>query len=193
MAFLLMALNFPQAAFCQSSVFQHSQKQVLEEYPDLGIKDSAFNIAFVQAVKERRMSSPGFFANSEWPLILAHSIAPERVFLKFTVFQRAKNGALLNSYVGTNGKVEKLVDWAAPSLLDGHRRCDIVVEPGIVWSDEKMMIFVAGLKGYYDNQSGEIAVYSAGDYNYSTVLGAAKTVPRFATSVSLALQLASDQ
>jgi hypothetical protein len=190
-AVLLLAASFAQAcAFGQSTVFDYAQKQALQEYPDLGVKDSVFNVAFLQAVREKTATDPAFFGHGEWPLTLARAIAPDRVYLKFTVFQNVSDGSLLDAYSGTMGEVKKLVDWAAPSLLDGHRRADVKVEPGIIWSGQESMVFVAGLEGYAEKQSGQIAVFAAGEYRYSTLLGISKSVPCYATSASLALQLA---
>lgn len=191
-AILLTTALLSLPARGQSTVLEHAHRQAMQEYPDLAVRDSLFNLVFRRAMEQKRQSDPAFFGNGEWPLILARSIAPERVFLKFTVFQSTPDGALLEAYVGTAGKVAKEVDWGSRNLLDGRRRSNVVVQQGVVWGHQKMMVFVAGLDGYYDKQSGEAAVYPAGDYNYPTVIGAAKRVPRFATSVSLAIKMNSE-
>lgn len=158
-----------------------------EQYPELRDANSLLYRVFSAEADRLRRDNPSFFSDPQWSLTLVHSLVPEQVRLRFTVFQTVSDGALADATIGRFGKVATEVPWADPSVLDGHHRSDIVMKDGIRWSYDKVTVFVLGLKDYSEKQSGEIDAYPAGDYNYSTVLGAAKRVPRFALTASQAI------
>jgi TPR repeat protein len=51
------------------------QAKAVEKYPALGVQGSELNKRFVEAAKDRRKTDPNFFANQQWPLILADDLA----------------------------------------------------------------------------------------------------------------------
>lgn len=61
-------------ASAQTSVGD-SQAQAIKKHPDLGVKGSPLNTRFLQAVADRRKTIPSFFANAQWPLLLADELA----------------------------------------------------------------------------------------------------------------------
>lgn len=160
-----------------------------EQYPELRDANSfLYRVVAAEAARLRR-DNPAFFRDPEWSLKLIHSLVPQRVRLRFRVFQNVSDGALVDANIGRYGRYPTEVDWADPSLLDGHRRSDIVMKDGIRYSNDKITVFVLGLKDYAEKQSGEIDVYPAGDHVYSTVIGAEKRVPRFTLTASQAVSL----
>ena len=185
-ALILLPLVLATATLADT-VDAASWRLAQEQYPELRNAKSFLYRVFAAEAARLRRDNPGFFNDPEWSLKLIHSMVPQRVRLRFTVFQAVSDGALLEATIGKYGRYPTEVDWAAPSLLDGHRRSDIVMKDGIRYSDDKITVFVLGLKSYSEKQSGEIDVYPAGDYNYSTILGAAKRVPRFALTASKAV------
>jgi hypothetical protein len=52
-----------------------SQAKAVKKYPALGVQGSPLNTRFLQAVAERRKTTPAFFANAQWPLLLADELA----------------------------------------------------------------------------------------------------------------------
>lgn len=51
------------------------QAKAVEKYPALGVQGSELNQRFVEAAKDRRKANPNFFANQQWPIILADELA----------------------------------------------------------------------------------------------------------------------
>ena len=195
LSFLLILIS-PSTFLGQSTVLEHAQKQAIEEYPDLAIKDSAFNIAFRQAAQDKLTTDPAYMGHGEWPLTLAHSLAhslgAERELIRYTVFQSVKDGALVKARYGKIITAKKLVDWAAPNPLDGHRRADAKEESEIVWGTSESIVFLVGAESAQSVGEG-IFVYPAGEYHYTTITGQDTSVSRYATSVSLVITVTKNK
>lgn len=54
---------------------QDWQRKAIELYPQLGVAGSPFNQRFVAAYQERKETTPEFFANPQWPVLLARECA----------------------------------------------------------------------------------------------------------------------
>jgi hypothetical protein len=67
------------AALCLTAAAQLTDKQwqakAVEKYPALGVKGSELNKRFIDAYSNRRKTDPAFFANPQWPLVLADELA----------------------------------------------------------------------------------------------------------------------
>jgi hypothetical protein len=50
-------------------------KEAVRLYPELGVKDSTFNRAYLQSYREELQKNPSFFKRVDWPLELAHRTA----------------------------------------------------------------------------------------------------------------------
>jgi S1-C subfamily serine protease len=63
-------------SLCHSQVTEEDWKRkAVEKYPALGVLGSTSNKRFRDAHEERRKANPNFFANPQWPLILADELA----------------------------------------------------------------------------------------------------------------------
>ncbi len=49
----------------------------MRRYPDIGVKDSKWNKAFIAGFEEKKKSDPRFFARASWPVALAEQIRPK--------------------------------------------------------------------------------------------------------------------
>lgn len=70
--FLLSALSLTANA---QTTEQQWQAKAVAKYPTLGAQGSDFNKRFVAAYNKRRASTPAFFTDPRWPLILADELA----------------------------------------------------------------------------------------------------------------------
>ena len=89
----------------------------VQKYPQLGVKDSAFNKRFLEAHTERQSTAPEFFKNPQWPLMLAEELAEQSPdFLKIKALAEQRDAEaqekLGYSYVTGSG-VRKNVTEAA--------------------------------------------------------------------------------
>lgn len=74
------------------------QRKAIQKYPDLGSKGSALNSRFIDEYKRRHETSPGFFADPKWPLILADELAVERRVAESTVFGETSPSAIWREF-----------------------------------------------------------------------------------------------
>lgn len=71
---LLLAVLFGAVAVAQTTD-KEWQTRAVQKYPDLGIQGSDFNKRFVAEHNKRRQTTPAFFADPRWPLLLADELA----------------------------------------------------------------------------------------------------------------------
>jgi hypothetical protein len=71
---LLLASLLSIAAFAQTTD-KDWQAKAVQKYPDLGVQGSDFNQRFVAEYNKRRQTTPSFFTNPQWPLLLADELA----------------------------------------------------------------------------------------------------------------------
>ncbi len=57
---------------------EDAQKEAVRRYPDLGVAGTQMNTEFLALVENYKATTPDFFKNKAWPLILAME-ANERV------------------------------------------------------------------------------------------------------------------
>jgi hypothetical protein len=72
--YILFCAVFVHAGFGENDS-KAWQLKAIAKYPSLGVDGSDFNKRFVAAYSERQKTSPTFFKNSQWPLLLADEIA----------------------------------------------------------------------------------------------------------------------
>ena len=72
----LLALLITCLTVCAQTTELDWQREAIRRYPDLGTKGSELNTAFVAEYQRRRQlaSEASFFANPQWPLILAQEL-----------------------------------------------------------------------------------------------------------------------
>ena len=60
------------------NTLQHWQALAIQKYPALAKQDSELNKRFVEIVAERRKTTPSFFQNPKWPILLADELSKIR-------------------------------------------------------------------------------------------------------------------
>ena len=71
---MLFVLMLCIASNAQNAVRQF-QADAVSKYPELGIEGSDFNKRFRAEYNKRQMSTPTFFNEARWPVILADEVA----------------------------------------------------------------------------------------------------------------------
>jgi hypothetical protein len=71
--FAIIGIGFSSATLVADTVDQWEVKAA-QKYPDLTVKDSPANRAFVAEVAARRSNDPQFFEASNWPMVLADEV-----------------------------------------------------------------------------------------------------------------------
>ena len=73
--FALLLISMLCAVAGAQTTDKEWQAKAVQKYPELGVQGSDFNKRFIAEHNKRRNTSPAFFANSKWPLILADELA----------------------------------------------------------------------------------------------------------------------
>ena len=73
---VFLVAGFLRVAAAQTAT-DNWQAKAVQKYPELGVRGSELNTRFIATYNARRKTDPKFFANPQWPIILADELAIE--------------------------------------------------------------------------------------------------------------------
>ncbi|MBE7157164.1 MAG: hypothetical protein INR62_01790 [Rhodospirillales bacterium] len=160
----LTCIVFAYLALCETSfgqvASQEWQTKAVHKYPELGVAGSPFNKRFLAAYDQHRKSTPRFFDDARWPLILADEVAGSPAVASPTPTRQAT--------ATTSQEASSLPYWATwPALIRNPIFWLAAVLIGLVvtfkfWSDHDDAKRLQNLRRKYDPQTIELIL--AGRY-----------------------------